>query len=152
MKVPVRIGKFTGGGQYAQLLSRARKLMALDARLHALIPAPLNEHCSVLGIRDATLILAADSPVWAARLRFYTSQLVKQLSGPQTVTVRTIRVRVNPPEKPFVARPRQLPPRLSSRSAKLLRQAAGNVTDPGLKSALLRLARNEQAASAADRR
>ncbi|MEJ2095242.1 MAG: DUF721 domain-containing protein [Gammaproteobacteria bacterium] len=113
MNKPVRIGKYTGGGLYAQLLSRARELMALDARLHALIPAPLNEHCSVLSIRDGTLVLAADSPVWAARLRYYTSQLVNQLSGRQTVTVRTIRIRVHPPEKPFVARHRQPAPRLT---------------------------------------
>jgi len=143
MNKPVRIGKFTGGGLYTQLLSRARKLMALDAHLHALIPPPLNEHCSVLSIRDGTLMLAADSPVWAARLRYYTSQLVKQLSGRQTVTVRTVRIRVHPPEKPFVARRRQPASRLTSRNATLLRQAAGSVTDPGLKSALLRLARNE---------
>jgi hypothetical protein len=143
MNKPVRIGKYTGGGLYAQLLSRARELMALDARLHALIPAPLNEHCSVLSIRDGTLVLAADSPVWAARLRYYTSQLVNQLSGRQTVTVRTIRIRVHPPEKSFVARHRQPALRLTSRNAMLLRRAAGSVTDPGLKSALLRLARNE---------
>lgn len=126
--------------------------MELDAHLHALIPAPLNEHCSLLSIRNDTLVLAADSPVWAARLRYYTPQLVKQLSGRQTVTVRTIRVRVNPPEIPVVARRRQPAPRLTSRSAMLLRQAAGNVTDPDLKSALLRLACNEQAAFTPGRR
>ncbi|MGD8311154.1 MAG: DUF721 domain-containing protein [Gammaproteobacteria bacterium] len=143
MNHPVRIGKYTGGSLYAQLLSRARELMALDTRLHRLLPPPLNEHCSVLGIRDGTLLLAADSPVWASRLRYYSSQLARQLTGPRTVTVRTVRVRVRPPPGPFVPPRRQPPPRLSSRGAALIRRAAAGITDPALQAALLRLAKND---------
>jgi hypothetical protein len=142
MSKPVRIGN-CAGGLYGQLLSRAQELLALDAHLRQLLPPPLNEHCSVLNIRDAALVLAADSPVWASRLRYYSPQLVKQLTGEQTVTVRTVRVRVQPPTKPFVPQRRQPSPRLSSRGAAIIRQAAGGVSDPGLKSALLRLARND---------
>lgn len=140
MNNPSRIGKVISGSPHAKLLLRARVLMALDAQLHELLPAPLNEHCSVLNFRDTTLVLAADSPVWAARLRFHTAQLVKQLSGHQTVTVRTVRIRVQPPSKPHTPEHRPAASGPSARGAAVIRQAASSISDPELKSALLRLA------------
>ncbi|NNG12005.1 MAG: DUF721 domain-containing protein, partial [Halobacteria archaeon] len=102
---------------------------------------PLNEHCRVLSLRDSTLVLAADSPVWAARLRFHTPPLVKQLRNQQAVKVRTVQVRVRPPDTPQVAEINLPGPRrLSARNADTLRQTACSVSDPGLKAALMRLA------------
>jgi len=137
---PLRINRLLRKSAVARLLSRARTYSELDAELHALIPAPLNSHCRILSIRDDTLVLAADSPVWAARLRFHTTQLVKQLSTSRTVTVRTVSVRVRPRESRPSVRPagRQLP--IPGKHAQTLRQVAREVTDPGLRAALLKLA------------
>jgi len=143
MNSPLQINKLSGG-KYARLVARAKTLMELQVLLHELLPAPLNEHCRVLAIRDETLILATSSPVWAARLRFHAPLLVKQLSNTQTVNLRTVRVRVRPPEK---ASPPPAPRRAALRPGKTaaaaLQRAALSISDSGLKTALLRLANRQ---------
>ncbi len=137
---PLRINNLLGNSAVARLLSRARTLATLDAELHRLIPPPLNDHCHVLSLRDGTLVLAADSPVWAARLRFQSSQLVKQLSTTRTVNLRTLRVCVRPPESRRTFRSARRRPPVSRQHSRILEQAASEVTDPGLRAALLKLA------------
>jgi len=138
---PFQIGNLLGRSEISGLLSRARALGELDSLVHGLIPSPLNEHCRVLSVRDDTLVVAADSPVWAARLRFQSSRLVKQLSGVSSVKLRTVQVRVRASEQPPDGR-RITPIRqpVSGRNSMALKQAARSVTDAGLKAALLRLA------------
>ena len=137
---PLRINKLLGKSELARLLDRARALKKLDAELHDLIPPPLRDHCRILSIRDDTLVLAADSPVWAARLRFQAAQLVKQLTHRRTVNLRTVRVRVRPPESRHKAPPARKHIPVSRKSFHTLRQAAREITDPRLRAALLRLA------------
>lgn len=140
MNNPLQINKVSGG-KYAYLVGRARTLMELGVLLHELLPAPLNEHCQVLAIKDETLILASHSPVWAARLRFHAPVLLKQLSNQQTVKLSTVRVRVKPPEKTSPTAPRRQAGLFPGKTgAAALRQAAQSISDPGLKTALLRLA------------
>lgn len=143
MNKPSKINKVTGGGRYTQLLSRARELMTLDKRLHELIPVPLNEHCSTLTVSGTTLILAADSPVWAARLRFHASGLVKQLAEYPRIDIRTVRVRVRPAQRLSPPGKHRRMPVLTSRGAASLKQAAQSVSDPALKAGLLRLAQRK---------
>ena len=137
---PLRIAKLLGRSEISRLLSRARALRDLDVRVHELIPAPLNDHCRILSLRDDTLTLAADSPVWAARLRFHTTRLVKQLSADQAVILRTVRVCVRPQERGAVTRSVPGKPLISRKNSHTLKQGARKVTDPDLKAALERLA------------
>ena len=139
MNNPLQVKKLLGGSQYSRLVSQARALLGLDGLIQELLPDALKTHCRVLSVRDETLVLAADSPVWAARLKFHSSQLVKQLNRQQTVKLRTVRIRVRPPEKQLVTERRNTPLKLGINSATALRQAADSVSDPDLKSALLRL-------------
>jgi len=136
----LRINNLLGKSEVARLLARARALKKLDAELHDLIPAPLGNHCRILSVRDDTLVLAADSPVWAARLRFHTTQLVKQLSISRTVNLRTVRVRVRPPASAQASHPARKHIPVSRKNSHALKQAAREVMDPGLRAALLRLA------------
>lgn len=144
MNNPLQINKLSGG-KYASLVARAKALMALQALVKELLPEPLGTHCRVLAVRDETLILATSSPVWAARLRFHAPLLVKQLSEHQTVKLRTVRVRVRPPEKAAAPAParRRAPLRPGKTGAAALQQAAQSISDPGLKTALLRLANRQ---------
>jgi hypothetical protein len=137
---PLRINTLLGKTEVARLLSRARALEKLDAELHDLVPPPLNDHCRILSVRDGTLVLAADSPVWAARLRFQSSQLVKQLSNARNVNLRTVRVCVRPPESRRAATPARKRIPVPRKHSHTLKQAAREVTDPGLRAALLKLA------------
>ena len=142
MNNPLQINKLLGG-KYASLITRAKILMELEVLLHELLPAPLKEHCRVLAIRDETLVLATNSPVWAARLRFHAPLLVKQLSDYQTVKLRTVRVRVRPPENRSPPPRRQAALRPGKAGAAALQQVAQTISDPGLKTALLRLANRQ---------
>jgi hypothetical protein len=137
---PFRIGSLLERSEISRLLSRARALGELDALVHELIPSPLNAHCRVLAVRDDTLIVAADSPVWAARLRYQSAQLVKQLSGVSSVKLRTVQVRVRAPEQSPECRITSIRKPVSGGNSMALKQAARSVTDAGLKAALLRLA------------
>lgn len=143
MSNPLQVKKLLGGSQYSRLVSQARALLGLDGLIQELLPDALKTHCRVLSVRDQTLVLAADSPVWAARLKFHSSQLVKQLNRQQTVKLRTVRIRVRPPEKQVATERRNAPLKLGISSATALRQAADSVSDPDLKSALLRLANRQ---------
>ena len=140
MNNPLQVRKLLAGSQYSRLVYQARTLMALDALLQQLLPDPLKAHCRVLAVREESLVLAADSPVWAARLRFHAPQLVKQLRHLETVKLRTIRIRVRPPERSIPAEYRKTTMQCSSNSQAALRQVAETVSDPGLKTALRRLA------------
>jgi hypothetical protein len=137
---PFQIGNLLERSEISRLLSRARALGELDALVHGLIPSPLNAHCRVLAVRDDTLVVAADSPVWAARLRYQSSLLVKQLSGVSSVKLRTVQVRVRAPEQSPDGRITPIRQPVSGRNSVALKQAARSVTDAGLKAALLRLA------------
>jgi len=137
---PFQIGSLLERSEISRLLSRARALGELDAQVHELIPPPLNAHCRVLAVRDDTLVVAADSPVWAARLRYQSSQLVKQLSGVSSVKLRTVQVRVRASEQSPDRRITPIRQPVSGRNSMALKQAARSVTDAGLKAALLRLA------------
>ena len=143
MNSPLQINKLLLGSQYSRLVSQARALMALETLLQALLPEPLKAHCRLLAIREDTLVLAADSPVWAARLRFHAPQLVKQFNRNQTVTLHTFQIRVRPPERIVPTQRRQSMSRRSKNSTTALKQVAQTVSDPGLKTALLRLANRQ---------
>ena len=143
MNSPLQIKKLLLGSQYSRLVSRARSLMALETHLQELLPETLKTHCRLLALREGTLVLAADSPVWATRLRFHAPQLVKQFNRNQTVNLHTIQIRVRPPERIIPAQRRNSMPRRSKNSTTALQQVAQTVSDPGLKSALLRLANRE---------
>jgi len=139
MKKPLKINKLLNGN-LARLRARAHMLSKFEARLHNLLPAPLQPHCRLLAIReDNTLVLAADTPAWAVRLRFHAPQLVKQLSSRQNVTRFTVRVCVRP-LTPARAVPELPPIRRSAQGAAALQQAAYSISDPLLKTALLKLA------------
>jgi hypothetical protein len=137
---PFQIGNLLERSAASRLLSHARALGELDALVHELIPSPLNVHCHVLSVRDGTLVVAADSAVWAARLRYQSSQLVKQLSEASSVTMRTVQVRVRASDHPTGSRITPIRQPVSERNSMALKQAARSVTDAGLKAALLRLA------------
>jgi hypothetical protein len=145
MNNPLQIRKLLAGSQYSRLISQARTLIVLEAALQELLPESLKAHCQLLAVRDETLVLAADSPVWAARLRFHAPQLVKQLCLSQAVTLRTVRIRVRPPERNIPASCRSTLPKRSKSSTAALQQLAQDVSDPGLKTALLRLANRKHA-------
>jgi hypothetical protein len=137
---PASIGSILGDSQAARLMAGASALGKLDSMVRELLPPPLDEHCHVMSLRGDALVMAVDSPVWAARLRFLAPELVKQLAGIQTVKLRTVQVRVRPVDPPPAPQHKLRTPGLTAGNALALEQTAQGVRDAGLKAALLRLA------------
>lgn len=137
---PSPIRSLLENSEAARLISRARALGQLDALVHELIPPPLNQHCRVLALRDDTLIIAADSAAWAARLRYQSPQLARLLNVVSSLNLRNVQVRVrggDPVPDRRAATARQA---VSDGNSLALKRTARTITDARLKSALLRLA------------
>ena len=141
---PFQIGNLLQRSEASRLIFRARALGELDALVRELIPRPLNEHCRVLSLRDDTLVVAADSAVWATRLRYQSSVLIKQLAGVSSVKLRTVQVRVRASDQTPGSRITPLRQPVSAMNSMALKQAARSVSDAGLRAALLRLASRQR--------
>ena len=137
---PSRIRSLLENSEASRLISRARALGQLDALVHELIPPPLNQHCRVLALRDDTLIIAADSAAWAARLRYQCPQLARQLAAVSSMNPRTVQVRVRGADPAPTRRMATARQAVSDGNSRALKQTARNITNARLKSALLRLA------------
>lgn len=127
---------FSAGSEIAGLLEKARDSLRVTGQVRKLLPDELAGRLSA-AIRDGDrLVLLAESPVWAARIRFSVPNLRLKLPG-----VRDIRVRAVPPESASSARqPPRKPPPPSAESAEQIKIIANGVTDPELRQALMRLA------------
>lgn len=80
------------------IAQRIAGLRALDAALRECLPADCAAHCRAAGISDGTLHLVTDSPAWRARLHFYSSRIINQISGLGKSPVSRVRIRVARPE------------------------------------------------------
>jgi len=121
-----------------RLQTHAAKLQRLESLLNKRLPEQIRSHCRVAALTDGVLTLHADSPAWAAKLRYLTRDMLSivqecQLSEP----VNTITVKARPPAT--VPQHHETGPRLSAQSAKFLRETAATLDDPELRAALLRL-------------
>lgn len=122
------------------LTERGLLLARLTESVRNHLPLPCADHCRVANLYDDRLVVAVDSPAWSARLRFHAPELTRRLQRQHGLGIRQIRVVVSPSIETVV--PRQRVRRdLSHKSARLLQQTAEGITDPGLRAALLRLAR-----------
>jgi hypothetical protein len=61
----------------ADPLRHALKLDALEQQLRPCLPPALAEHCRLANITGDRLIFVVDSPVWNARLRLASTELIE---------------------------------------------------------------------------
>ena len=142
---PVAIGEIvraaTGDGD-AAVLPELLDLKRLDAVIQAAMPDELRAHWRIGRLTAGMLTLFADSPVWAARLRYVAPALIERLAGrPGAAAVRGIRVRVLMPGAvaPSVKRAGTA---ISRPVSDYLRQAADSWGDARLRTVLLNLSRH----------
>jgi hypothetical protein len=64
-------------GDAADPIRRALWLDALDLRLRPHLPPSLAAHAQLANVKGATLVFLVDSPVWRARLRLASPQLIE---------------------------------------------------------------------------
>ena len=137
---PVRKLLADGGGTLRRLLGHAERLQRASQVLHAHLNAPLAQHCQVANIKDGVVVVHADSPAWAAKLRFHVAGMLGQFNKVQSFgTVRAIRIKVSPLSEvrsPVLAERLTL----SEHAAVMIKSAADATPHPELKEVLLRLA------------
>ncbi len=104
---------------------------------------PLAAHVRPLRYTDGCLILRAESPVWASKLRHQPQRLISALRRhPIFQELIGLQVRVVPPEQ--AAAPRRTEraaPKLSPQTQALLDSVAEHTPDEALRDALRRLGR-----------
>jgi hypothetical protein len=138
---PRPIAALLGSSALGDVVGEARAGDRVLAALRRALPADLAVHLSAAHLRDATLIVVADGPAWATRLRFLEPELKAALDARTRRVVRRVAVRVGPPvpapraPAPAASRP------LSAAARAALESGAAGVTDPKLAAALRRLAR-----------
>ncbi|NVK21016.1 MAG: DUF721 domain-containing protein [Kangiellaceae bacterium] len=69
----------TPDGVLKALMDKSNALDSITQDVHQFLPPELAAHCRVVNYNRQTLILGADSPVWATRLRYLSSQLLTDL-------------------------------------------------------------------------
>ena len=128
------------------LAEAARRAGKLEQTLRRALPADLKPHLRGAHLRDATLVILADGPAWATRLRFLEPELKAALDARTRRDIRRVAVRVQLPDP--AARPRTKPePRaLSAAASAALDASSARVKDPALAAALTRLARRRKPA------
>lgn len=145
-----------------EIIQKAKKLALITQFLHPALPAECLPHVRVAGIRQGTLVLVTDSPVWTTRLRQLSAQILQYIHDnnqqftaclyqPDATTRNSrivhhlqIKTRFQQDTKPL--HPVRTSPKqkrhISKKTADLLTQSANYIGDEQLKSALKRLARH----------
>lgn len=80
----------------ASLVDRARFLRQLDRDVRAGLPETLSHHTQVANLRGDCLVMLADSPVWATRLRYQRQSVLDLLWRTHSIRCRTLEVKVQP--------------------------------------------------------
>jgi len=80
----------------ARLAQSAAHLAALTASARDALPPEVRPHLTAASVRNDTLVLTADSPVWAARLRFHGPQVLTFLTTGQGIKASRVTVRSHP--------------------------------------------------------
>jgi len=100
-------------GSHADPVRRALWLDALERQLRPHLPAPLSAHARFANYKDGKLVFVVDSPVWHARMRLASAELLDAARSIglecDEVVVRTTTAPLRP-EPPAPRRPRPIPP------------------------------------------
>jgi hypothetical protein len=124
---------------------RARELARLTSLLNSELPAECDGHYHVANVRDKTLVIMTDSPVWTTRLRQLGPTILTALQNSGRKNLLHIQVFSRPARSPVTRQPCEVqakPRQISSESSQLLNQTASYISDTGLRDALRKLARH----------
>lgn len=126
-----------------QILQRLSALRRLEDTLRDCLPADCCAHCHPARLEDGTLHLVADSPVWRARLHFYSARIIRHFNRLGKFPVHRVQVRVARSTVPAHAPPGRSGPRpIPAATARAFDTLAGDTDEPTLRRALRRLARH----------
>jgi hypothetical protein len=126
----------------ASIARQLAQLQKINRALYEIIPIEFLGHIQATGNpQNGTLHIYADSPAWAAKLRFYTPAITAGLTIHAGFPIKSVHISIHPKTMDRKT-PRFKKPTLSSSSAQLLTALAGDTDDPELKRALSNLAQH----------
>ena len=137
----------------ASPLTAAGRLMAVGRRLGnandalgELLDAPLRDHVTVARLSGETLTLVADSPAWAARVRYQAPRILAHLRRtcdcPRLESMRVVTRPARVVREPLAEPAREARSRaISAETAELIESVALACDNDALRGTLLRLAR-----------
>ena len=62
-----------------KVIQKAKKLLALDRYVQTILPAEFASFCHVMNVNQGTLVLGVSSAAIATRIRFMSSDLVREI-------------------------------------------------------------------------
>ena len=84
----------------ARLMAQARRLQALDQRLHKLVEPQMAAQVQVAALHDACLVLVTPSAALATRLRMDSDELLRALNAEGGQHIRELKIRIAPLSRP----------------------------------------------------
>lgn len=117
-------------GDAADPIRRALWLDALDLRLRPHLPPSLAAHAQLANVKGSTLVFLVDSPVWRARLRLASPQLI---DAARSVGIDACEVVIKTTTHPLHANPRssdRLPLPMSQSAREALQAALASLEFP----------------------
>jgi len=130
----------SGPTSLQNLEQKINKLKTLNKYAHAILGKEIASHVSIANLRDSTLVLIAESGVWATRLRYAMGELMpkfRQEAAFYYVANIEIIVRggeTTPPQKAPAESINFLS--ISKESAQILQNLANCIEEPSLKEQL----------------
>ena len=140
--IPVKTFLKDGSSTLAPLCERAAYLQQMNLDFCSQLPVPLKDHCKLANIANDAVLLHAESSAWAARLRYYTPDLLNIVQNRLKLSwIRTIRIKIMfPEEKEHSNLGRKST--MSASTSRHIADTASCTSDPELKATLLRLSRH----------
>jgi len=123
-----------------KLVNRALQLEKLNKLVRSALPLECHPHVACAGVKDTSLILVTDSPVWSSKIRLYSAlilSMVQELGSYQAQQIQirqTVKKLSQQQKKPSLRR------KLAPQNARLLKATAENIDDDALRNALEKLA------------
>ncbi|MDE2380586.1 MAG: DUF721 domain-containing protein [Xanthomonadaceae bacterium] len=101
-------------GKAGGTLRRARWLDAVDQLLRPALPAGVNAHARLANLRGKTLVFIADAPVWHAKLRLATPELI---AAARSIGLEVDAVTIRLATRPWQPHPATITPRIPPSAA-----------------------------------
>ena len=129
--------------EFRQLITHVQQLQGITRVITGLLPESLQTHVRVANWRDGTLVMVADNAAAATELRFIQNDLLSRFRAEaELFSLRRIEIRVQTPsELALPTRAPRSPNPVTPAVGQQMAEMAGQVSDPPLQQALLRLAK-----------
>lgn len=94
---PVALRHLIRTDAVAGISEKIERSQKLAVSLRDAFPNDVKPHLVSADVRDDRLVLVADHAVWAARMRYYTSDVLQIMVASHNLALNDVTIRVRPP-------------------------------------------------------